>query len=110
MANEGAQSAAEAARIAEAIGEKRPRAEALYQLARCQKTIGRYSEALTAIDQGLRLSETVRENVPDYDLRASFFSRVRDQYDLKVDLQMRSGDIEGLLKRRRLRARGRSTI
>jgi CHAT domain-containing protein/Tfp pilus assembly protein PilF len=92
-AEEGAQSAIEGARIAASIGEKRTREEALYQLARCRKVEGKYAEALAAIDEALRLSDTVRESVPDYDLRASFFSRVRDQYDLKLDLEMRTGDI-----------------
>jgi CHAT domain-containing protein len=89
---EGAQSAVEAARIAEAIGEKRSQAEALYRLARCQRAMSRTAEALAAINQSLRLSESVREGVPDYDLRAAFFSTVRDQYDLKVDLLMQSAD------------------
>jgi CHAT domain-containing protein/Tfp pilus assembly protein PilF len=90
---EGAKSAAASAGIAESIGEKRTRAEALYQLARCRKAEGDHAGALTAIDQALSLSESVRESVPDYDLRASFFSRVRDQYDLKLDLEMKLGDI-----------------
>jgi CHAT domain-containing protein/Tfp pilus assembly protein PilF len=90
---DGAESAAESARIAESIGEKRTRAEALYQLSRCRKATGKYADALAAIDEALRLSETVRESVPDYDLRASFFSRLRDQYDLKLDLEMRTGDV-----------------
>jgi len=89
---EGAKSATDAARLAEAIGEKRNRADALYQLARCQKAASHPAEALAAIDDALRLSESVRQGVPDYDLRAGYFSTVRDQYDLKVDLLMRSGD------------------
>lgn len=90
---EGAVAAAESARIAESIGEKRSRAEALYQLARCEKARERFPEALAAIDQALQLSETVRAGVSDYDLRASFFSRVRDRYDLKVNLLMHTGDV-----------------
>ena len=92
---EGVQPATEAARIAAEIGEKRSRAEALYRLARCQKALGREREALAAIDAALGLSETVREGVPDYDLRAAFFSTVRDQYDLKVALQVAVGDVTG---------------
>ncbi len=92
-ADDGAESAAEGARIAEAIGEKRTRAEALYQQARCRKAAGKYAEALAAIGEALRVSETVREGVPDYDLRASFFSRIRDRYDLKLDVEMRAGDV-----------------
>ena len=92
LPDEGVQSATEAARIAEAIGEKRTRAEALYQVARCQKATGRLHDALAAIDDSLRISESVREGVPDYDLRASFFSTVRDRYDLKVHLLMQTGD------------------
>ena len=89
---EGAQSATEAARIAESLGERRPRAEALYQAARCQKALGKPAEALAAIDEALRISDSVREGVPDYDLRAAFFSTVRDRYDLKVHLLMQNGD------------------
>ena len=92
---EGVQPATEAARIAAEIGEKRSRAEALYRLARCQKALGREREALAAIGEALGLSETVREGVPDYDLRAAFFSTVRDQYDLKVALQAAMGDVTG---------------
>ncbi len=92
---EGVQPATEAARIAGEIGEKRSRGEALYRLARCQKALGRQSEALAAIDEALGLSETVRGGVPDYDLRASFFSTVRDQYDLKVALQVALRDVTG---------------
>jgi len=89
---EGVQSATEAARLAESIGEKRNRAEALYQLARCQRAASHTAEALAAIGEAVHISESVREGVPDYDLRASYFSTIRDQYDLKVDLLMRSGD------------------
>ena len=89
---EGAASAAAALRIAEAIGEKRSQAEALYRLARCQKAIERPGDALASINRALALSESVREGVPDYDLRASFFSTIRDQYDLKVGLLMQNGD------------------
>jgi CHAT domain-containing protein/Tfp pilus assembly protein PilF len=92
---EGVQPATEAARIAAEIGEKRTRAEALYRLAGCQKALGHGREALAAIDEALDLSETVREGVPDYDLRAAFFSTVRDQYDLKVALQVAVGDVTG---------------
>lgn len=92
---EGVQPATDAARIAAEIGEKRSRAEALYRLARCQRTLGQNREALAAIDQALGLSETVRGGVPDYDLRAAFFSTVRDQYDLKVALQVMSGNVTG---------------
>jgi CHAT domain-containing protein/Tfp pilus assembly protein PilF len=90
---EAAESATESARIAESIGEKRTRAEALYQLARCRKAEAKYADALAAINDALRLSETIRESVPDYDLRASYFSRVRDQYDLKLDLEMKTGNL-----------------
>ncbi len=92
---EGAKDAAEAAEIADSIGEKRTRAEALYQLARCEQARGRSIEALTAINESLRVAEGVREAVSDYDLRASFFSRVRDRYDLKLDLLVQTGDIAG---------------
>jgi len=92
---DGVQPATDAARIAAEIGEKRSRAEALYRLARCQKALGHEQEALTAIDEALGLSETVRAGVPDYDLRAAFFSTVRDQYDLKVALQVAVGDVTG---------------
>ena len=95
---EGVQPATEAARIAGEIGEKRSRAEALYRLARCQKALGHEREALAAIGEALGLSETVREGVPDYDLRAAFFSTVRDQYDLKVALQVAVGDVAGALE------------
>jgi CHAT domain-containing protein/tetratricopeptide (TPR) repeat protein len=93
--SEGVRPATDAARIAAEIGEKRSRAEALYRLARCQKALGREREALAAIDDALGLSETVRGGVPDYDLRAAFFSTVRDQYDLKVALQVMVGDVTG---------------
>ncbi len=93
--DEGVQPATEAARIAAEIGERRSRAEALYRLARCQRALGHERGALAAIDEALGLSETVREGVPDYDLRAAFFSTVRDQYDLKVALQVAVGDVAG---------------
>ncbi len=92
---EGVEPATEAARIAAEIGEKRSRAEGLYRLARCQKALGHESAALTAINEALDLSETVRASVPDYDLRAAFFSTVRDQYDLKVELQVALGNVTG---------------
>jgi len=92
---EGVQPATDAARIAAEIGEKRSRAEALYRLARCQKALGHAREALASIEEALGLSETVRGGVPDYDLRAAFFSTVRDQYDLKVALQVMVGDVTG---------------
>ncbi|HLJ49748.1 MAG TPA: CHAT domain-containing tetratricopeptide repeat protein [Bryobacteraceae bacterium] len=90
---EGASHAAESAQIAETIGEKRTRAEAMYQLSRCEEARGRSSEALNAINESLRVAEGVREGVSDYDLRASYFSRVRDRYDLKVKLLVETGDI-----------------
>src|SRR5208282_5909366 len=48
-----------------------------------------------AINSALELSEAIRAGVADYDLRASFFSRVRDQYDLKIHLLMQTGDVAG---------------
>jgi CHAT domain-containing protein len=57
--------------------------------------LGHETEALAAIDEALGIVETVRDGVADYDLRASFFSTVRDRYDLKVALQVAAGDVKG---------------
>jgi CHAT domain-containing protein/Tfp pilus assembly protein PilF len=94
-AQDGAEKASEGARIAGEIGEKRSRAQALYQLARCQRALGRGPEALAAIGEAISLSETIRGGVADYDLRASYFSSIRDQYDLKINVLMQTGDVAG---------------
>jgi CHAT domain-containing protein len=69
-------------------GDKGLVAATLYNLARVNRAIGSYDEALTFIKQALNLIEDLRTNVETPELRASYFSGVKEYYQLGAEILM----------------------
>lgn len=61
-------------------------AACLYQWARLERRQGRLESALGKIREALAIVESVRSNVSDQGLRATFFASKRDYYELAIDL------------------------
>jgi CHAT domain-containing protein len=70
------------------IGDKGFLLSALYNLARANQALGRHDVALSLIKQSLEMMENIRANVGSPDFRASYFSGVRQHYDLCIDILM----------------------
>lgn len=87
-------------------------AESLFSLADLEYQAGHLDAARDFADQALKLLEMVRSRVPSAALRASYYSRKRQFFDLLVDLAMtpenRNAAVDGLLAVER--GRGRSLI
>ena len=60
----------------------------LYNLARAHKALGNYEAGLSFIEQSLKIIEDLRTNVGSPELRALYFSGVRQHYDLFRDILM----------------------
>lgn len=101
----------QALRIRRESGLRADAADSLAAIADLEYHAGHIDEARAAADQALTLLESIRSQVPQ-SLRASFYSRKRQFFDLLVDLAMaprtpQSG-AEGLLAAER--GRGRALI
>ena len=57
-----------------------------YNLARAERALGRLDDALTSINLSLKKIEELRTNVGSPELRASYFSGVRRNYELAIDI------------------------
>jgi CHAT domain-containing protein/tetratricopeptide (TPR) repeat protein len=75
----------EALRISESLGDGLSRSLALYQLARVDRTAGRFAEALDKVERLVDWFDSVRGQVPGPDLRASYFATVRFSHELLID-------------------------
>src|SRR5215213_3130781 len=60
----------------------------LYNLARAERTLGHLDEALSFINRSLRIVEDLRKSVGSPELRASYFSGVRQNYDECIQILM----------------------
>jgi tetratricopeptide (TPR) repeat protein len=60
----------------------------LYNVARAQQSLGKYEVALSYVDRSINMIEALRTNVGGPDLRALYFSGVRQHYDLSRDILM----------------------
>ena len=70
------------------MGDKGILISALYNLARANKALGHHETALSLIKQSFALIEEVRTNVGSPDFRASYFSGVKQHYDLCIEILM----------------------
>ena len=57
-----------------------------YNLARAERALGHLDEAFSAINRSLKIIEDLRKNVGSPELRASYFSGVRKNYELGIDI------------------------
>jgi len=77
-----------------ATGSRGREAATLRHLARLERDRGNLSAARGLMGDALPLVEFIRANVGSQELRASFFSTVRDYYELYIDILMRSHESE----------------
>jgi CHAT domain-containing protein/tetratricopeptide (TPR) repeat protein len=84
-------------------------AESLFKLAELEYEAGNMNEARASAEQALNLLESVRSQVPNVDLRALYYSRKRQFFELLVELAMLPGNpnaaADGLLAVERCRGR-----
>lgn len=89
-------------------------AAVLYELARADRVANHLPEAIGRIQSALDLTEQLRGTVPGADVRASYVAKVRDRYELLIELLMElhqqhpteGYDSRGLEWSERARARG----
>jgi CHAT domain-containing protein len=74
--------------LSEKVKDKRILTTTLYNLARAQKALGNYDAGLSYVDQSLDIIEDLRTSVGSPELRALYFSGVRQYYDLCRDILM----------------------
>ncbi len=99
--------------LSEKIGDQGIFISTLYKLARANRDLGSLEVALSFIKQSLETIEHLRTNVGSPEFRASYFSAVREHFDLCIDILMqlerlRPGKnyaVEALLVSERGRAR-----
>jgi CHAT domain-containing protein/Tfp pilus assembly protein PilF len=78
----------DALKIADEVGAPLIRSSIHYDLARLQRRQSRLPEALSEIEQAIKLLEAVRSDISEDRLRTSFFASRRPYYDFWVDLLM----------------------
>jgi CHAT domain-containing protein/lipopolysaccharide biosynthesis regulator YciM len=78
----------EALALCEQAGDKGVLISSLYNLARAQCDLGELDLALANIKDSIRIIEELRTNVSSPDFRSSYFSGVRRNYDLYIDILM----------------------
>lgn len=61
----------------------------LYNIARAARDCGYVEDALTSVEQSIRIIETLRSNVASPDFRSSYFAGVHRHYELYIELLMR---------------------
>ena len=59
-----------------------------YNLARAERALGRLDDAYSSINRSLNIIEELRRNVGSPDLRTSYFSGVRNHYELCIQILM----------------------
>lgn len=71
---------------------RNPRREAgtLYKIAAAERALGKFAPARKHIEEALQIAETVRSRIPRQEWRSEFFSKIRDYYELYIDLLMQS--------------------
>lgn len=78
----------EALALCEKAGDKGVLISSLYNLARAQRDLGEFDLALANIKESIKAIEDLRTNVSSPDFRVSYFSGVRKNYDLYIDILM----------------------
>jgi CHAT domain-containing protein len=74
--------------LSEQIGDEAAHMSCLYNVARTQRDLGALPAALSYIERSIAMAEQLRSNVASPDYRASYFSGVRKQYELLIDILM----------------------
>jgi CHAT domain-containing protein/tetratricopeptide (TPR) repeat protein len=80
--------------LSRAAGDRGWQATTLRHLARLERDRGNLAAARGFMSDALPLVESMRVGVASQELRASFFSTVRDHYELYIDILMRSHESE----------------
>lgn len=62
--------------------------DTLYKVARAERALGRLEDALSTINRSLKAIEDLRENVGSPEFRTSYFSGVRKNYELCINVLM----------------------
>jgi CHAT domain-containing protein/tetratricopeptide (TPR) repeat protein len=78
----------EALPLSKTVGDKSILLTTHYNLARAHSALGDYESGLQSIEEAIHISEELRANVGSWDARASYFSGVRQYYDLCRDILM----------------------
>ena len=71
-----------------ASGDRGGELQALYELAKVERALGNLDEARQHIDEAIELQETTRRELIRDDWRSSYLARLRQTYELAVDLRM----------------------
>ncbi|MEW6736460.1 MAG: CHAT domain-containing tetratricopeptide repeat protein [Acidobacteriota bacterium] len=71
------------------MGVRQDEALTLYNIARLEREQGRLKESRQYLEAALAITEELRVKVDVEELRASYFTTVRDYYELYIDLLMR---------------------
>lgn len=74
--------------LCEKAGDKGAVISSLYNLARAQRDLGELDRALGIVKQSIETIEDLRTNFSSPDFRISYFSGVRKNYDLYIDILM----------------------
>lgn len=100
---------AEAAQLRREVGLRDDATESLFELATLEYHAGHLDAAHDFAEQALTLLESVRSQAPNPALRASYYSRKRQFFDLLVEIAMAPGNLnataDGLLATERGRSR-----
>lgn len=72
--------------LSEEAADTRTITRTFCNLARAERSLGRIDEALSLINRSLKKIEDLRTDVSSPDLRASYFSGVRENYELGIDI------------------------
>jgi CHAT domain-containing protein len=75
--------------LSEQAGDKAALVSAMYNVALTQRDLGDLEAALATIKKSIEINEDLRTNVSSQDFRISYFTGVRDHYDLCGDILMR---------------------
>ncbi|MCP4664536.1 MAG: hypothetical protein GY856_54825 [bacterium] len=79
----------EALRLSRAVGVRAREAMVLRELARIEMSRGNLEQARAYAEPGLELVESLRAEIAAEELRTSFFTFLRESYELYVELMMR---------------------
>jgi CHAT domain-containing protein/uncharacterized protein HemY len=74
--------------LAQRSSDPHSEALSLYNLAHLERRRGNLGQATRNIKAAIDIAESVRTNVSSQDLRTTYFTTIRDSYDLYIDLLM----------------------
>jgi tetratricopeptide (TPR) repeat protein len=74
--------------LSEQAGDKGVLVSSLYNIARAERDLGALQPALASIEKSISIIEDLRTNVASPEFRISYFSGVRQHYDLCIDILM----------------------